>query len=98
MLGAFRGGEGADGGICEPRHCDCCEPAVTVVMVVLVTVSLLFCKAYFRRFERLELEVNWMDDNGNAVEREGYGESESQHTTQRECPNYLGFDISWTTI
>lgn len=71
-LGAFRGGEGADGGTCEPRHWDCCEPVVIVVMVVFVTVSLLFCKAYFRRFERLGLEVSWMDDSGSAVDREGY--------------------------
>lgn len=43
-------------------------------MVVLVTASLLFCKAYFRRFERLGFEVSWVEgaspESGNAVDRE----------------------------
>lgn len=58
VLGAFRGGESADGGIWEARHCDCCVLVVTVVMVVLLTASLLFCNANFRRFERLGFDVN----------------------------------------
>ena len=74
MLGAFLGGDGAVGGICDPRHCDCCGPAVTVVMVVLLTTSLLFCKAYFRRFERLGFEVSWVvgasPESGNAADKE----------------------------
>ena len=74
MLGAFLGGEDAVGGICDPRHCDCCGPAIPFIMVVFVTASLLFCKAYFRRFERLGFEVSWVVDaspeSGNATDRE----------------------------
>ncbi len=55
----LRGGEGAEGGIFEPRHCDACEATVTVVIVEdLAIASLLFWSANFNRFGRFVLDVS----------------------------------------
>ena len=59
VLVPLRGGDGAGGGIFEPRHCDACEATVTVVMVeVFAIASLLFCRASFSRLGRFVLDVN----------------------------------------
>lgn len=64
-----------------------------VVMVVFETVSLLFCKAYFRRFERLGLEVSWMDESGSAVDREGYT-ADLSHSTPPKMGVRFTFDLA----
>ena len=57
VLVPLRGGDGAGGGIFDPRHCDACEATVTAVMVEDFA-SLLFCSASFSRLGRFVLEVN----------------------------------------
>lgn len=59
MLAPVRGGEAAEGGMFEPRHCAACEGTVTVVTVVTVVLeSFVFCRADFKRFDRFGLDAS----------------------------------------
>ena len=82
----LQGGDGAGGGIFEPRHCDACDATVTVVMVEDFP-SLLFCRASFSRLGRLVLEVNWVPeprpDIDIAVERDPW-------PSMSDIVNYFG--------
>lgn len=63
MLVPLRGGEAAEGGIFEPRHCAACEGTVTVVTVAaFVLDSFVFCRANFKRFDRFGLDVCCADE------------------------------------
>lgn len=59
VLVPLRGGDGAGGGILDPRHCDACEATVTVVIVEdLAFASLLFWRASFNKLGRFVLDVS----------------------------------------
>ena len=59
VLEPLQGGEGAVGGIFEPRHCAACEGTVTVVTdAAFVLDSFVFCSANFNRFDRFGLDAS----------------------------------------
>ena len=79
MLLAFVEGD-VEGGRFEPRHWDVCDVRLAVVVVDVIVlddfklVSLLFCNAILRRFERFGFEANCVEapkfDMDTAVERD----------------------------
>ena len=63
MLAPLPGGEAAEGGILEPRHCAACEGTVTVVTVAaFVLDSVVFCRANFKRCDRFGLDGICVDE------------------------------------